>query len=99
MTLKDCPTSLVEVLTARWRRIAALSVFALVSVACSPLRPDFPKEASAALPPVVDSSSGRYVHGEVDKHQDGVSGFRLLTVSTNALMSRLTLIDHATRSV
>jgi putative cardiolipin synthase len=60
---------------------------------------DFTKEASSALPPVVDSSSGRYVHSEVEKHKDGVSGFRLLTVSTNALMSRLTLIDHATRSV
>ena len=84
---------------ARWREIVALTLLALASVACSPLRPDFTKEASSALPPVVDSTSGRYVHSEVDKHKDGVSGFRLLTLSTNALMSRLTLIDHATRSV
>jgi len=84
---------------ARWREIVALALLALASVACSPLRPDFTKEASSALPPVVDSTSGRYVHSEVDKHKDGVSGFRLLTLSTNALMSRLTLIDHATRSV
>ncbi|HZX90995.1 MAG TPA: phospholipase D family protein [Rudaea sp.] len=99
MTLKACPSNIVEAAIARWRRIAALSVLALVSVACSPLRPDVPKEASTALPPVVDSSSGSYVHSEVDKHKEGVSGFRLLTLSTNALMSRLTLIDHATRSV
>jgi putative cardiolipin synthase len=84
---------------ARWREILALSLLALASVACSPLRPDFTKQPSNALPPVVDSSSGRYVHSEVDKHKDGASGFRLLTLSTNALMSRITLIDHATRSV
>jgi len=84
---------------ARWREIATLILLALASVACSPLRPDFTKQPSSALPPVVDSSSGSYVHSEVDKHQDGVSGFRLLTLPTNALMSRITLIDHATRSV
>jgi putative cardiolipin synthase len=88
---------------ARWREIAALCVLALATVACSPLRPDFTKQPSTALPPVVDSSSGRYVHGEVEKHQgekhQSVSGFRLLTLPTNALMSRVTLIDHATRSV
>ncbi len=83
---------------ARWREIALLGLLALASVACSPLRPDFTKQPSSALPPVVDSSSGRYVHSEVDKHE-GVSGFRLLTLPTNALMSRISLIDHATRSV
>jgi len=84
---------------ARWREIIALSLLALASVACSPLRPDFTKEPSSALPPVVDSSSGRYVHSEVRKHDSGISGFRLLSLPTNALMSRLTLIDHATSSV
>ena len=99
MTLTARLSKPIEAAIARWREIAALSLLALASVACSPLRPDFTKEPSSALPPVVDSSSGRYVHSEVDKHKDGVSGFRLLTLPTNALMSRLTLIDHATRSV
>ena len=89
----------VKAAIPRWREIIALTLLAFVSAACSPVRPDFTKQASSALPPVVDSTSGRYVHSEVDKHKDGVSGFRLLTLSTNALMSRLTLIDHATRSV
>jgi len=99
MTPTVRPSKPVKAAIARWREIVVLSLLALASVACSSLRPDFTKEASSALPPVVDSSSGRYVHSEVEKHKDGVSGFRLLTVSTNALMSRLTLIDHATRSV
>ena len=84
--------------TRRWRGMVALGLLALASVACSPLRPDFTKQPSSALPPVVDSSSGRYVHAEAEKHR-GVSGFRLLTSPTNALMSRITLIDHATRSI
>ncbi|HSE10999.1 MAG TPA: phospholipase D-like domain-containing protein, partial [Rudaea sp.] len=82
----------------RWREIAALGLLTLATVACAPLRPDFTKQPSNALPPVADSSSARYVHSELQKHK-GESGFRLLTLSTNALMSRIALIDHATRSV
>jgi putative cardiolipin synthase len=99
MTLQPHTRTQMRTALARWREIAVLGLLALASVACSPLRPDYTKPPSSALPPVVDSASGRYVHSEVDKHKDGVSGFRLLTLPTNALMSRITLIDHATRSV
>ncbi|HSE11947.1 MAG TPA: phospholipase D family protein [Rudaea sp.] len=98
MTLTTRTSTFPRAAIARWREIVALGLLALATVACSPLRPDYTKEPSSALPPVLDSSSGRYVHSETEKHQ-GVSGFRLLTLPTNALMSRVTLIDHATRSV
>jgi cardiolipin synthase C len=98
MMLQEHTSTQMRIVVARWREVVALGLLALASVACSPLRPDFTKEASSALPPVLDSSSGRYVHSELKKHE-GVSGFRLLTLPTNALMSRVTLIDHATRSV
>lgn len=67
--------------------------------ACSTLRGDFVKQASEALPPVADTPSAQYIESEQAKHGSELSGFRLLTLNTNALMSRLALADKAERSL
>jgi cardiolipin synthase C len=66
--------------------------------ACSSMRSDFVKRPSKALPPTTNTPGARYVHAEVDQHLDK-SGFRLLTLSNNALMSRIALTDHAQHSI
>ncbi|MGA9333568.1 MAG: phospholipase D family protein, partial [Rudaea sp.] len=66
--------------------------------ACSSLRTDFVKQPSTALAPVTDTPSARYIAAELGLHGQQ-SGFRLLTSSTNALMSRVALVDHAQRSI
>lgn len=68
-------------------------------VACTTLRGEFAKPHSEALPPVVDTPSAQYIEAEKSKHAQDQSGFRLLTLSTNALMSRLTLAEHAEHSL
>lgn len=69
----------------------------MMLAACSPPAPVV-KPVSRALPPTVGTPAARYVHTETGKHQNQ-SGFRLLTRSTNALMSRVALADHAQRSL
>jgi putative cardiolipin synthase len=66
--------------------------------ACSSLRTDFVKQPSSALPPATDTPSARYVAAEVSQRGEQ-SGFRLLTKSNNALMSRVALADHAKHSL
>jgi putative cardiolipin synthase len=61
---------------------------------CATLRRDFPRHLSTAVAPRADTPSTRYVQAQVKQHAQQ-SGFRLLTFSTNALMSRVTLADHA----
>ncbi len=78
--------------------IAALAIMALLLCACSDLRTDFVKKPSKALPPTTSTASAQYVHARVDQHPDE-SGFRLLTNSTNALMSRVALADRAKNSI
>ncbi|MGH8040976.1 MAG: phospholipase D-like domain-containing protein [Rudaea sp.] len=75
-----------------------MQVFCLAAAACSSLRPEFVKTPSTALPPTADTPSTRYVNSELDAHP-GLTGLRVLTNSTNALMSRITLIDHAQHSI
>ena len=70
----------------------------LLLAACAPPRPGMVKQPSQALPPTTTTASARYVHTEVAKHMDQ-SGFRLLTRSTNALLSRISLADHAQHSI
>ncbi len=65
---------------------------------CSALRPDFVKQASTALPPVMDTPSARYISSELNGHAEQ-SGFRLLGNNVNALMSRVALADHAQHSL
>ncbi|HEU4671046.1 MAG TPA: phospholipase D family protein [Dyella sp.] len=75
-------------------RLAMTLLAALALGGCATLRKDFAKPPSTALPPQHDTPGTRYVHREVTRHGD-LSGFRLLTFSTNALMSRVVLADHA----
>ncbi len=79
-------------------RLLWIVLFATAMAACSSLRSDFVKNPSTALPAATDTPSARYIQSELSSHPDR-SGFRLLTNSTNALMSRIALIDHATHSV
>jgi cardiolipin synthase C len=80
------------------RRIATLAMAVLVLGACTTLRTDYIKQPSKALPPATATPSGRYVHAQATQHLDE-SGFRLLTLSNNALMSRVVLADHAEHSI
>jgi len=77
---------------------AVLALFALTLGACSALRTDFAKRSSRALPPTTNTPSARYVHAAASRHPDE-SGFRLLSNGTNALMSRVALIDEARHSI
>jgi len=80
------------------RLLAWGGVLALLG-ACSTLRGDFVKQPSEALPPVAHTPSAQYIESEQAKHGSDQSGFRLLTLNTNALMSRLVLADKAERSI
>lgn len=75
-----------------------LAMIGLVLGACSAPRSDAAKPPSKAMSPATGTPTGLYVHSQVDQHQDK-SGFRLLTLSTNALMSRIVLADHAQHSI
>ena len=67
--------------------------------ACSTMRGNVAKEHSEALPPAIDTPTAKYVEAEQSKHAPDQSGFRLMTLSTNALMSRVSLADHAEHSL
>lgn len=82
-------------LSLRWLLPLALCV---AVAACSSLRATFVKTPSLALPPTVDTPSARYINSELDAHP-GLTGMRLLTNNTDALMSRIALIDHARGSI
>ena len=79
-------------------RLATGLCVALALSACASLQKDYVRHPSVAMPSMKDTPSTRYVHREVASH-DGQSGFRLLTFSTNALMSRVVLADHAKHSI
>jgi len=81
----------------RFISAVGLALLVLALGACSPPQAVH-KQASKALPPTTSTSAARYVHAEADQHQ-AESGFRLLTLSTNALMSRVALADHARHSL
>ena len=75
-------------------KVAAVALAGLALGGCATLRKDFHKHPSVAQPARHDTPSARYVHAEVERH-GRLSGFRLLTFSTNALMSRVVLADQA----
>ena len=77
----------------RLMRVLGAVLLGVALAACSPPAPVV-KPVSKALPPTVGTPAARYVHAETTKHQDQ-SGFRLLIRSTDALMSRVALADHA----
>jgi cardiolipin synthase C len=76
----------------------ALLALAFALSACSSLRPDFVKTPSTALPPDLETPAGHYISAQLQQHKDE-SGFRLLNRSTQALMSRISLADHAAKSI
>ena len=76
-----------------------LAAVLLLAAGCSTLRTNVVKEPSHALPPATDTPSAQYVESEQAKHDESESGFRLLTLSTNALMSRVALADHSEHSI
>lgn len=78
--------------------VATLAIVVFMLCACSGLRNDFVKRPSKALPPTTSTASAQYVHVKANQHPDE-SGFRLLTSSSNALMSRIALADRAKNSV
>src|SRR5258708_32492185 len=83
----------------RFRSLHAIVLLVVIAVlGCAPLHRDAVKEPSSALPAASDTPSARYVQSEVAGHESQ-SGFRLLTNSTNALMSRIALADHAAHSI
>jgi putative cardiolipin synthase len=71
---------------------------AILVIGCVPLRSDYVKRESTALPAATDTSSARYIQSELERHPEQ-SGFRLLANNTSALMSRVTLADHAEHSI
>lgn len=77
--------------------LLALSV--LLFAGCATLSQPAHKPVTRALPPATDTPSARYIQSELVRHAHGVSGFRLLTLSNNALLSRITLADHAEHSL
>jgi putative cardiolipin synthase len=81
----------------RWPRLLSLAGVALLA-GCTTLRTDYVRTPSSALPVNLDTPSARYVQAQLDRHS-GQSGFRLLESSTDALMSRLWIIDQAKHSV
>lgn len=76
----------------------ALLIVGLALGACSALRTDVAKRSSHALPPTTSTPSALYVHAAADQHPDQ-SGLRLMTDGTNALMSRVALIDEAKHAI
>jgi putative cardiolipin synthase len=78
--------------------LATLAVGMLALSACASLRAHYVKHPSTALSPTTNTASARYIRSELDQHHDK-SGFRLLVRSTNALMSRIALADHAEHSL
>ena len=80
------------------RQAAVLAMLSLLA-ACTTLRGDFTKPVSAALPAPDDTQSARYIDSETKKQALHASGFRLLTLNTNALMSRVVLASKAERSL
>ena len=88
----------MKVWLRRTNAFAALALLGLALGACSALRSDFVKRPSHALPPTTSTSSAHYVHAAANQHPDQ-SGLRLMTDGTNALMSRVALVDEAKHAV
>jgi len=78
----------------RWLGVAFVALLA----GCASLRPDAPRPESHAMEPVADTPSARYVASEISAHPQQ-SGFRLITKSNDALLSRIVLVDHARHAI
>ncbi len=81
----------------RWPVVLACAALLLLG-ACSSLRSGYVKRPSVALTPPAAAPNVHYAESRVASHGDQ-SGFRLLADNNDALMSRVTLADHATHSI
>jgi putative cardiolipin synthase len=86
-----------------WRclpRIGLATVFVLLA-ACTggQVRPDVVKESSHAVTPADDTPIAASVQPVEEALAPGQSGFRLLTLNTNALLSRIVLAEKARQSI
>jgi len=77
----------------------SILLFAALTSGCASMRTHADKPVSTALSPATDTPSARYIQSELVKHPSDISGFRLLSLSNNALLSRITLADHAEKSI
>ena len=82
----------------RFSWLVSLMALVVALGACSSIRDDYVKKPSTALPPATTSPRDRYIQAATNQHPAD-SGFRLLIGSTNALMSRVALADHAKQSI
>jgi putative cardiolipin synthase len=79
---------------------ACLAPLALLALAaCTGVPVVHHKPVSVAVPPAAVTPEDRYVQAEAAARPADHSGFRLLTLGTNALMSRVALADQAARSI
>ena len=79
--------------------LATALLLMLLASSCASVRENVERRHSEALAPAVDTPSARYIDAEKDRHPDDESGFRLLTLSSNALMSRVALAARAEKSL
>jgi putative cardiolipin synthase len=80
-------------------RHACLAVAAAALAACTGVPVVHDKTVSVAVTPAATTAEARYVQAEAAARPADQSGFRLLTLGTNALMSRVALVDRAARSI
>jgi putative cardiolipin synthase len=85
-----------------WRilpRMGTALMLALLVACTGNTRPEVTKEVSTAVTPAADTPIAKSV-GPVEAALDtGQSGFRLLTLNTNALLSRVVLAEKAQQSI
>jgi putative cardiolipin synthase len=83
------------------RRLPAClaSCAVLLLAACTGVPVVRDKPVSVAMAPAAVTPEDRYVQAEAAARPADQSGFRLLTLGTNALMSRVALADQAARSI
>ena len=79
--------------------LLSILLLAALLASCASMRTHIDKPASTALSPATNTPSAIYIQSELEKHPSDISGFRLLSLSTNALLSRITLADHAEKSI
>jgi putative cardiolipin synthase len=72
---------------------------ALLLTACTGVPTVRDKPVSTAIAPAPVTPGSRYVQAQTAERPADQSGFRLLTLGTNALMSRVALVDQAARSI
>lgn len=79
-------------------RLVSVLVLALLSLACSPIRPGMVKPLSYAYPPVTDSPAAKRLGPNVASER-GASSFRLVPLGVDAFALRAVSAKIATRSL